>query len=72
MKVKDLQKALENCDPEAEVCVEVSMDHAAHIVKQYDMDFNYKAVYIADSLDYVEDHLAGCFETCTIGFEEEW
>ena len=72
MKVKDLIQALTNCNPEAEVCVEVSMDHAAHIVKQYDIEDNYKAVYIADDLMYVDDHLAGCFEECSIKFKEEW
>ena len=72
MKVKDLQKALENCDPEAEVCVEVNMDPAAHIVKQYDIDNDVKRVYIADNLEYVDDYLTGCFEQCEIKFEENW
>ena len=48
------------------------MDHAAHIVKQYDIEDNYKAVYIADDLMYVDDFLAGCFEECSIKFKEEW
>lgn len=29
MKVKDLIHVLTQCDPEAEVCVEVNMDHSA-------------------------------------------
>lgn len=72
MKVKELMEALRQCDPEAEICVEVSMDHAAHIVKQYNYDSDNKAVYIADSVEYVDDHLAGCFEECSIKFEEKW
>jgi hypothetical protein len=72
MKVKDLQKALESCNPEAEVHIEVAMDHAAHIVKQYNMDENVTELYIADSVDYLEDFLAGCFETCETKFEEKW
>ena len=51
MKVKDLQKALESCNPEAEVCIEVNMDPAAHIVKQYDINENTVRIYIADNLD---------------------
>ena len=72
MKVKDLMQALTQCDPEAEICVEVNMDPAAHIVKQYDYDKDNKAVYIADNLDYVDDFLAGCFETCETKWEEKW
>jgi hypothetical protein len=72
VKVKDLMQALTQCDPEAEVCTEVNMDHAAHIVKQYDYDKDNKAVYIADDLMYVDDHLAGCFEECSVKFKEEW
>lgn len=72
MKVKDLQKTLESCNPEAEVCLEVNMDPAAHIVKQYDINENTVRIYIADNLDYVDDYLAGCFEKCSIKFKEEW
>ena len=72
MTVKELQKALKKCDPNAEICVEVNMDHAAYIVKQYDIDNNYKTVYIADNLEYVDYHLAGCFEECSVKFEEKW
>lgn len=72
MKVKDLLRALENCNPEAEVCLEVNMDPAAHIVKQYNIDNNVTRIYIADNLDYVDDYLAGCFEECSVKFEEEW
>jgi hypothetical protein len=72
MKVKDLQTALENCNPEAEVCIEVNMDNSAHIVKQYDINENTSRVYIADNLEYVDDYLTGCFEECEIKFEESW
>ena len=72
MKVKDLISALEKCDPEAKVCVEVDMDHEAHIVKQYDYDSDNKAVYIADGLRYVDDYLAGCFEKSEVVFMESW
>ena len=72
MKVKDLLQALSNCDPEAEVCLEVNMDPAAHIVKQYNIDENTVRIYIADNLDYVDDYLTGCFETCETKWEEEW
>ena len=72
MKVKDLQKALENCNPEAEVCIEVNMDPAAHIVKQYIINEDEKRVYIADNLEYVDDYLTGCFEECSVQFEENW
>ena len=72
MKVKDLQKALEVCNPEAEVCIEVNMDPAAHIVKQYDINEDTVRIYIADNLDYVDDYLAGCFETCETKWEEKW
>lgn len=72
MKVKDLIQALNQCDPEAEVCVEVNLEHAAHIVKQYDYDDNNKVVYIADNVEYVDDYLTGCFETCEIKWEEKW
>lgn len=72
MKVKDLMQALCKCDPEAEVRVEVDMVPSAHIVKQYDYDNNNKVVYIADSVEYVDDYLTGCFEECSIKFKEEW
>lgn len=72
MKVRDLLKALEACNPEAEVCLEVNMDPAAHIVKQYDINEDTVRIYIADNLDYVDDYLAGCFEKCETKFEEEW
>ena len=72
MKVKDLLKALEACNPEAEVCLEVNMDPAAHIVKQYNIDENTVRIYIADNLDYVDDYLAGCFEECETKWEEKW
>jgi hypothetical protein len=72
MKVKDLKKALESCNPEAEVCIEVNMDPVAHIVKQYDINENTVRIYIADNLDYVDDYLTGCFEECSIKFKEEW
>lgn len=72
MKVKDLLKALEACNPEAEVCLEVNMDPAAHIVKQYNIDENTIRIYIADNLDYVDDYLAGCFEECEVKWEEKW
>ena len=72
MKVKDLLKALEACNPEAEVCLEVNMDPAAHIVKQYDINEDTVRIYIADNLDYVDDYLAGCFEECEVKWEEKW
>ena len=72
MKVKDLLKALEACNPEAEVCLEVNMDPAAHIVKQYDINEDTVRIYIADNLDYVDDYLAGCFEKCETKWEEKW
>lgn len=72
MKVKDLLKALEACNPEAEVCLEVNMDPVAHIVKQYNINEDTVRIYIADNLDYVDDYLAGCFEECSVKFEEEW
>ena len=72
MKVKDLLQALTQCNPEAEVCLEVNMDPAAHIVKQYDINEDTVRIYIADNLDYVDDYLAGCFEECSVKFEEEW
>ena len=72
MKVKDLQKALEKCNPEAEVFVEVNMDHSAHIVKQYNITDDEKRVYIADDLMYVDDYLTGCFEECSVCHKEEW
>ena len=72
MKVKDLQKALENCNPEAEVRIEVNMDPAAHIVKQYNINEDTVRIYIADNLDYFDDYLEGCFEECSVKFEEEW
>lgn len=72
MKVKDLQQALEACDPEAEVCIEVNMDPAAHIVKQYNINEETTRVYIADNLDYVDDYLTGCFDECSVPFEESW
>lgn len=72
MKVKDLIHALTQCDPEAEVCVEVNMDHSAHIVKQYNYDNINKAIYIADNVECVDDYLAGCFEECEVKWEEKW
>ena len=53
MKVKDLQKALEACNPEAEVCIEVNMNPVARIVKQYDINEDTVRIYIADNLEYV-------------------
>ena len=72
MKVKDLIQALAQCNPEAEICLEVNMDPAAHIVKQYDINEDTVRIYIADNLDYVDDYLAGCFEKCETKWEEKW
>ena len=72
MTVKDLLSALEQCNPDAEICIEANMDHSAHIVKQYDVDDNVTQVYIADDLTYVDDYMAGCFEQCSTKLKEEW
>ena len=40
--------------------------------KQYDIYEDTVRIYIADNLEYVDDCLAGCFDKCSVKFEEEW
>ena len=57
MLVKDLIKALEKCDPEAEVYTEGCNTNEVFVVAQYTSKAKptYNAVYIADELYYVDD-----------------
>lgn len=56
MLVKDLIKALEKCDPNAEVYTEGNSTNETYVVAEYSSkSTTRKAVYIADNLDYVDD-----------------
>lgn len=57
MIVKDLIKALQKCDQNAEVYTEGCNTNETDTVVQYTnkKDQNVKAVYIGDCMDYVED-----------------
>lgn len=70
MKVKDLQKALEKFDPEAQVCIEAYSDCAAYMAKQYTLENGEKYVYIADSMEYVEEVFRLPIQECIVGYEE--
>lgn len=70
MKVKDLQKALEKFDPEAQVCIEAYSDCAAYMAKQYNLENGEKYVYIADSMEYVEEVFRSPVKECIVGYEE--
>ena len=70
MKVKDLKKALEKFDPEVQVCIEAYSDCAACIAKQYTLENDEKYVYIADSMEYVEEVFRSPIKECVVGYEE--
>ena len=70
MKVKDLKLALEKFDPEAEICVEAYNDCAANLASQYTLQNGEKYVYIADSMEYVEDMFRSPIQECIVGYKE--
>ena len=70
MKVKDLKKALEQFDDEAQVCVEAYSDCAAYMAKQYTLENGEKYVYVADSMEYVEEVFRSPIKECIVGYEE--
>ena len=70
MKVKDLKKALEQFDPEVQVCIEAYSDCAACMAKQYTLENDEKYVYIADSMKYVEEVFRSPIKECVVGYEE--
>jgi hypothetical protein len=70
MKVKDLKQALEKFDPEAQVCIETYSDCAAYMAKQYTLENGEKYVYIADSMEYVEEVFRSPIQECIVGYEE--
>lgn len=70
MKVKDLKQALEKFDPEAQVCIEAYSDCAAYMAKQYTLENGEKYVYIADSMEYVEEVFRSPIKECIVGYEE--
>lgn len=70
MKVKDLKKALEKFDPEVQVCIEAYSDCAACMAKQYTLESDEKYVYIADSMEYVEEVFRSPIKECVVGYEE--
>ena len=53
MKVKELIRQLQMCDPEATVYVEANNVPNAHYVREY-KNPNEKFVYIADTLSYIK------------------
>lgn len=62
MKVKDLIKALEQCDQESLVFVEALNTNEAKTVVQYSRkDMNHVVVYIADQIDYVDQSMRSLF-----------
>ena len=71
MKVKDLKLALEKFDPEAEICVEAYNDCAANLASQYTLQDGKKYVYIADSMEYVEEVFQWPFVEKIVGYEED-
>ena len=70
MKVKDLKKALEKFDPEVQVCIEAYSDCAACMANQYTLENDEKYVYIADSMEYVEEVFRSPIKECVVGYEE--
>ena len=70
MKVKDLKLALEKFDPEAQVCIEAYSDCAAYMAKQYTLKNGEKYVYVADSMEYVEEVFRSPIQECIVGYEE--
>lgn len=70
MKVKDLMQALCKFDPEAQVCVEAYNDCAACVAKQYTLENGEKYVYVADSMEYVEEVFRLPIQECIVGYEE--
>lgn len=70
MKVRDLQNALEKFDPEVQVCIEAYNDCAAYVAKQYTLENGEKYVYVADSMEYVEEVFRSPIQECIVGYEE--
>lgn len=70
MKVRDLQNALAKFDPEAQVCIEAYNDCAANLASQYTLKDGQKYVYIADSMEYVEEVFMCPVVEKIVGYEE--
>ena len=71
MKVKDLKLALEKFDDEAQVCIEAYNDCEANLASQYTLQDGQKYVYIADSMEYVEEVFRFPVEEKIVGYGEE-
>lgn len=56
MKVKELIKALEQCNPEAEVYTEGANSNNVYSIAEYTKK-DHKAVYIGDCMTYIDDAL---------------
>lgn len=56
MTVKELIEKLQNCNPDAKVCVEAFMNPAANVVGEYTIDGK-PYVYIGDDLEELEFNL---------------
>ena len=61
MKVRELIEKLQQCNPDAKVCVEVWMDPAVNDIREYDLHGE-PCVYIGDNLEDFEYELGLCDE----------
>ena len=55
MTVKELIEKLQNCNPNAIVCVEANQDCLANVVQGYRTPDGTEYVYVADETDYIDD-----------------
>jgi hypothetical protein len=59
MTVKELIEKLQNCNPNATVCIEAYNDCLAHEVQEYAINDGSRQVYIADNLEYIDEAING-------------
>lgn len=59
MKVRELIEKLQQCSPDATVCVEANRDPLAKEVQEYKLTNGDHHVYIADELDYIDEVILG-------------
>lgn len=59
MTVKELMKKLEQCNPNATICVEANRNPLANEVQEYETTDGTHYVYIADELDYIDEVILG-------------
>ena len=59
MTVRELIEKLQQCNPDATVCVEANHDPLAKEVQEYKLINGDHHVYIADELDYIDEVILG-------------